>query len=243
MTESLLLSLNSGQLLVKGNDVYIGNSSSNLSQLALKIDIPEEVLPYVHPSTKQCNYSVPIVDNLTSSSTTSALSAKQGNVLNSKINNMAAPSLKFTKIFENTKTFSKTSSSQTGAYFTTEIVPESTITTWKNSNYFSIYVVSSITGQITSGDYFEVFIGTSYNSSTTQLCYASISAEDGVVSESNRYLYLRGYPSFFRITTSSGQSNYGFPTSISLITTASHTTDRHTATGTVVIYALSFELG
>ena len=34
---------------------------------------------------------------------TSALSAKQGNVLNSKINNMAAPSLKFTKIFENTK--------------------------------------------------------------------------------------------------------------------------------------------
>ena len=47
--------MNSGQLLVKGNDVYIGNSSSNLSQLALKIDIPEEVVPYVHPSTIQCN--------------------------------------------------------------------------------------------------------------------------------------------------------------------------------------------
>ena len=47
--------LNSGQLLVDGNDIYIGNSTSNPSQLALKIDIPEEVVPYVHPSTIQCN--------------------------------------------------------------------------------------------------------------------------------------------------------------------------------------------
>lgn len=39
---------------------------------------------YTHPATKQCNYSVPIVDNLTSSSTTSALSANQGRILNQK---------------------------------------------------------------------------------------------------------------------------------------------------------------
>ena len=36
---------------------------------------------YTHPTAKQCNYSVPIINNLTSSSTTSALSANQGAAL------------------------------------------------------------------------------------------------------------------------------------------------------------------
>ena len=45
----------SGRLLVNGNDFYIGNSTSNLSQLALKTDIPS-VTQYVHPIEKQCNY-------------------------------------------------------------------------------------------------------------------------------------------------------------------------------------------
>ena len=40
---------------------------------------------YVHPSTKQCNYSVDVVDNLTTASSTSALSAKQGQELNTRL--------------------------------------------------------------------------------------------------------------------------------------------------------------
>ena len=40
---------------------------------------------YKHPTTKQCNYSVSVINNLTSSSTTAALSAAQGKVLNDKI--------------------------------------------------------------------------------------------------------------------------------------------------------------
>lgn len=42
-------------MLVSGNDFYCGNSSSTPCQLALKNQIPSQ---YVHPSTKQCNYSV-----------------------------------------------------------------------------------------------------------------------------------------------------------------------------------------
>ncbi len=42
-------------MLVNGNDFYCGNSSSSPCQLALKNQIPSA---YVHPSTKQCNYSV-----------------------------------------------------------------------------------------------------------------------------------------------------------------------------------------
>ena len=53
--------------------------------MALQSDIPESATPYVHPTTKQCNYSVSIIDNLTSSSTTAALSANQGRLLDQKI--------------------------------------------------------------------------------------------------------------------------------------------------------------
>lgn len=42
-------------MLVNGSDFYCGNSSSTPCQLALKNQIPSA---YVHPSTKQCNYSV-----------------------------------------------------------------------------------------------------------------------------------------------------------------------------------------
>ena len=42
-------------MLVKDSDFYCGNSSSTPCQLALKNQIPSQ---YVHPSTKQCNYSV-----------------------------------------------------------------------------------------------------------------------------------------------------------------------------------------
>ena len=71
---------------------------NGLCQLALKADIPEGggstyVHPttkqcnyvYTHPSTKQCNYSVSIINSLTSSSTSAALSANQGRLLNQKI--------------------------------------------------------------------------------------------------------------------------------------------------------------
>ena len=52
----LIKPLNSGRLLVNGNDFYLGNSTANLSQLALKTDIPS-VTQYVHPAEKQCNYT------------------------------------------------------------------------------------------------------------------------------------------------------------------------------------------
>ena len=46
--------MNSGRILVNGSSFYCGNSTSNLCQLALKTDVPAQ---YVHPNTKQCNYS------------------------------------------------------------------------------------------------------------------------------------------------------------------------------------------
>ena len=46
--------MNSGRILVNGSSFYLGNSTSNLCQLALKSDIPTQ---YVHPATKQCNYT------------------------------------------------------------------------------------------------------------------------------------------------------------------------------------------
>lgn len=42
-------------MLVKDSDFYCGNSLGSPCQLALKNQIPSA---YVHPSTKQCNYSV-----------------------------------------------------------------------------------------------------------------------------------------------------------------------------------------
>lgn len=49
--------LNSGRLLVNNNTFYCGSSSNLPCQLALKSDIPN-VTQYVHPSEKQCNYSI-----------------------------------------------------------------------------------------------------------------------------------------------------------------------------------------
>ena len=46
--------MNSGQILVNGSSFYIGNSSNSPCQLARLDQIPAG---YVHPSTKQCNYS------------------------------------------------------------------------------------------------------------------------------------------------------------------------------------------
>lgn len=42
-------------MLVSGNDFYCGNGSGYPCQLALKNQIPSA---YIHPSTKQCNYSI-----------------------------------------------------------------------------------------------------------------------------------------------------------------------------------------
>ena len=46
----------SGRLLVDGNDFYLGNSSSQKVQIARVDQIPA-VTQYVHPTTKQCNYT------------------------------------------------------------------------------------------------------------------------------------------------------------------------------------------
>lgn len=50
------INLDSGRMLVNGSSFYCGNSTSSLCELALKSDIPS-VTQYVHPSTKQCNYT------------------------------------------------------------------------------------------------------------------------------------------------------------------------------------------
>lgn len=50
----LIIPLNSGQTLVNGSSVYIGNSSNHPCQMACMSDIPVQ---YVHPTTKVCNYS------------------------------------------------------------------------------------------------------------------------------------------------------------------------------------------
>lgn len=42
-------------MLVNGSDFYCGNSDNSPCQFALKSQIPSQ---YVHPFTKQCNYSV-----------------------------------------------------------------------------------------------------------------------------------------------------------------------------------------
>lgn len=70
---------------MNGNDFYLGNSSSQKVQIARVDQIPN-VTQYVHPTTKQCNYSVSVVNNLTSTSTTAALSAAQGRILNQSHN-------------------------------------------------------------------------------------------------------------------------------------------------------------
>ena len=49
--------LNSGRILVNGSEFYCGNSTNGLCKLALSSDIPESAEPYVHPATKQCNYT------------------------------------------------------------------------------------------------------------------------------------------------------------------------------------------
>ena len=48
--------MNSGRTAVLGDSIYVGNSSNLPCQMALKSDIPS-ITPYVHPSTKQCNYT------------------------------------------------------------------------------------------------------------------------------------------------------------------------------------------
>ena len=47
--------LSSGRILVNGSEFYCGNSTNGLCKLALSSEIPS-VTPYVHPTTKQCNY-------------------------------------------------------------------------------------------------------------------------------------------------------------------------------------------
>lgn len=46
--------MNSGRLLVNGNDFYVGNGSNEKIQLARVDQIPES-MQYTHPSTIQCN--------------------------------------------------------------------------------------------------------------------------------------------------------------------------------------------
>ena len=67
----------SGRLLVDGNNFYIGNSSQNLSQLALKTDIPT-VSQYVHPTEKQCSWNPDLSNYYTKSEVDEKVSSNSG---------------------------------------------------------------------------------------------------------------------------------------------------------------------
>lgn len=64
-------------MLVNGSDFYCGNSAGSPCQLALKNQIPSQ---YVHPSTKQCNYSV----DTSQFATTSELNSLKSSVSSGK---------------------------------------------------------------------------------------------------------------------------------------------------------------
>lgn len=64
-------------MLVNGSDFYCGNSDDSPCQFALKSQIPSQ---YVHPSTKQCNYSV----NLSGYAKTSELNSLKTSVSEGK---------------------------------------------------------------------------------------------------------------------------------------------------------------
>ncbi len=64
-------------MLVNGSDFYCGNSSSSPCQLALKSQIPSQ---YVHPTSKQCNYTV----DLSGYAKTSELNSLKTSVSNGK---------------------------------------------------------------------------------------------------------------------------------------------------------------
>lgn len=67
----------SGRLLVNGNDFYVGNSSQNPSQLALKTDIPT-VSQYVHPTEKQCSWNPDLSNYYTKSEVDDKVSSTSG---------------------------------------------------------------------------------------------------------------------------------------------------------------------
>lgn len=79
--------LNNGKLVITPNHAYIGPNKIDLTSDTKYVHPSSKQCnySYTHPNTKQCNYSVPIVNNLTSTSTTSALSAAQGKILNEKV--------------------------------------------------------------------------------------------------------------------------------------------------------------
>lgn len=79
--------LNNGKLVITPNHAYIGPNKIDLTTDTKYVHPSSKQCnySYTHPATKQCNYSVPIVNNLTSTSTTSALSAAQGKILNEKV--------------------------------------------------------------------------------------------------------------------------------------------------------------
>lgn len=74
--------LNHGAIQVANSKVFCKLGNGTVRDLTLDTNTV-----YTHPTTKQCDYSVSVVDNLTSSSTTAALSANQGRLLNSSVSN------------------------------------------------------------------------------------------------------------------------------------------------------------
>ena len=164
---------------MNGNDFYLGNSTANLSQLALKTDIPsvtQYVHPaekqcnytYTHPKAKQCNYSVSIINNLTSSSTTAALSANQGRLLNQKIAELE------TKIEESAAP--TVVGTGTGNFRFNSYLGDVTSTTTTACDYIEIILQETVQGAVGSGTCsaggtLRLAIDRRYNSSTNTHSY------------------------------------------------------------------------
>ena len=151
---------------MNNNTFYCGSSSNLPCQLALKTDIPN-VTPYVHPSTKQCNYSythpttiqcnaASEINSLKSSVSSGktqvanaiagkGVSASQNDsfaTLASKINQIPT----ITQTQQNILNFSKTYRPSDSSYTITEIsVPTMYLS---NTNYYPKYKYIASTGII-----------------------------------------------------------------------------------------------
>ena len=80
----MIICLTHGLIQVANSKVFAKLGNGTVRDLTLDTNTV-----YTHPTTKQCNYSVSVINNLTSSSTTAALSANQGRILNSLLSSTA----------------------------------------------------------------------------------------------------------------------------------------------------------
>ena len=183
--------MNSGRILVNGSSFYLGNSTSNLCQLALKSDIPN-VTQYVHPITKQCNYSYthPATKQCNWEPESSGSKATlwvnlQNRVLNIN-NNFSAQQ---------------------------ELISSGTINTLLNDvNVAAIYMIAECSCRLTSGYSAHFGIGSvpSSSSSSSFPDKTIIYSSDGSKQKRYQYMFIRDNSGFVKPIYTSGVSTAGF---------------------------------